>query len=111
MSISLKNETNPLQFESILPLDQILESYFPPPIHSLSSSSTGEHIPISSQKSKRVKKMSRWRKQYLGGMSLVSRHHAGAKTLTSTKQAGGKIPLERHVVMSDPRLGVVPIRT
>jgi hypothetical protein len=59
LSSSLKNETDPPPFESSLPLDQILESSFPPPItSSLSSSPFGEHIPISSQKSKQVKKKS-----------------------------------------------------
>jgi hypothetical protein len=102
ISISLKNETYPPLFKSSLTLDLILEPYFPPP---------SENVPINNQTPKRGKKKSLQRKLCLGGRSLASRHHARVKPLASIMKVGGKLPLERHVVRSDPHSKVVPIVT
>jgi hypothetical protein len=83
MSSSLKNETDPPPIESSLPLDLVLEPSFPPPVSvdPLSSSLSGEPIPISIQESNQVQKKSRWMKRSLGGMSPASGHHVGVKPL------------------------------
>jgi hypothetical protein len=44
----------------------------------------------------------------LQGRSPASGHHDGAKPLASIRKVGGKIPLERHTIKSDPRLVVIP---
>jgi hypothetical protein len=45
----------------------------------------------------------------LGGRYPTSGHHAKVNPLASTMQDGGGIPLEIHIVRSDPRLGIVLI--
>jgi hypothetical protein len=102
LSSSLKNETNPPLSKSSLPLDRVLEPYFPPP-HA--------NIPISIQMPKQGKKKRQRRKRCLGGRYPSSGHHVGAKPLDSTTQFGGEIALERHATRSDPCLGVVTIVT
>jgi hypothetical protein len=102
LSSSLKNEIDPPTSESSLILDRILEPSFPLP---------SENVPISNQTPKQGKKKGHQRNRRLRGRYPASGHHAGEKPLASIMQARGKIPLERHIGRSDPRLGVVPIVT
>jgi hypothetical protein len=64
VSSSLKTKTYPPQIESILPLDLVPEPPFPMlvSVDPLSSSLSGQPIPMSSQESNQVQKKSRWTK-------------------------------------------------
>jgi hypothetical protein len=68
VSSSLKNETDPPPIESSLPLDLVHEPSFPLPVSvdPLSSSLSGEPIPISIQESNRVQKKSWWMNEAWG---------------------------------------------
>jgi hypothetical protein len=74
----------------------------------LSSSLSGEPIPISIQESNRVQKKSRRMKQSLGGMSPASGHHVGVKPLAFVDHAGGKVPTYGHHVGKKTHNGYHP---
>jgi hypothetical protein len=83
---------DPPPIELSLPLDLVPKPSFhlPMSVDPLSSSLSGEPIPISIQESFQVQKKSRRMKQSLGGMSPASRHHVGVKPLASLIMLGEK---------------------
>jgi hypothetical protein len=84
-------------------VDRVLIPSFPLP---------SEIFSICNQTTKQGKTINRLRKRCLGGRSPAAGHHAGEKMPTSAKEAGGKLPLERHTARSDDHCSnVIPIVT